>query len=206
MILLFLVSCAARRVVRPDAQMTLPSSGSAVPFASKQSPRLLDMLARAEAFRGPVPLPRASGSVRAGLARHDPNSYPMMRTSGATMAAGGEIKQQADSVPLPLAKGLKQALDDLIGKLYSILKEQEQISGRKFAPIESRFVDISRKYDVSKSGALTLPEFKELVSDGIVWRSLLFPQSDADSSGTLDTRELVEAIAALGLQVEQDKP
>jgi hypothetical protein len=139
------------------------------------------------------------------------------------MAAGGEIKQQADSVPLPLAKGLKQALDDLIGKLYSILKEQEQISGRKFAPIESRFVDISRKYDVSKSGALTLPEFKELVSDGIVWRSLLFPQStapkapsakeiaaifakfDADSSGTLDTRELVEAIAALGLQVEQDE-
>lgn len=137
------------------------------------------------------------------------------------------IKQQADSVPLPLAEGLRQALDDLIGKLYSLLKQQEQISGKKFAPIESRFVDISRKYDVSKSGALTLNEFKELVSDGLVWRSLLLPQSaasgnlrpaptareisaifekfDTDNNGSLDTRELVEAIAALDLQVEQDK-
>ena len=143
------------------------------------------------------------------------------RSSSIVMA----IKQQADSVPLPLAKGLEQALDDLIGKLYSILKAQEQISGRKFPPIESRFVQIIRRYDVKKTGALKLEEFAELVSDGLVWRSLLLPQSaasgtlpsvptgqdiektfrtfDVDNSGSLDTRELTQALVALGLQVQQ---
>lgn len=148
-------------------------------------------------------------------------SHPNGRTSGVILAA----KQQADSVPLPLARGLEQALDDLIGKVYSILKEQEQISGKKYPPIESRFVQIIRKYDVEKTGALKLEEFRELVSDGIVWRGLLLPQStasgtipsaptkaeinqifqeyDADKSGSLDTRELTQALVALGLQVEE---
>ena len=147
-------------------------------------------------------------------------------STGLLMVAAAP-KQQADSVPLPLAKGLLFAFDDLIGKVYSILKAQEQISGRKFAPIESRFVQMAKKYDVSKSGALTLDEFRELVGDGIVWRSMLLPQStafgelpsaptrkdieaiflqfDSDRSGCLDTRELTKALVALGLQVEDSE-
>jgi hypothetical protein len=46
--------------------------------------------------------------------------------------ATGDIKQQADSVPLPLAKGMAYALSDLLGKLYYVLKQQEQISREKF--------------------------------------------------------------------------
>lgn len=144
----------------------------------------------------------------------------MKRTLEPSLA----VKQQADSVPLGLAKGLELALNDLIGKIYSILKTQEKISGKKFPPIESRFVEMTKKYDVSKSGAIHLEEFRELVSDGIAWRSLLLPQStasgsfktptraeidkifkqfDADRSGSLSTRELVKALSALGLQVEK---
>merc|ERR1719506_2856298 len=69
LLLLVLVSCAALRAVRTDARETLPSSASAVAVAARHAPRLLDTLVRAEAFRGPVPLLRASGSVSAGVSR-----------------------------------------------------------------------------------------------------------------------------------------
>ena len=50
------------------------------------------------------------------------------------MATGGQgIKEQADSVPLPLAAGMEQALSDLLGKLLDVLEEQERISGKKFS-------------------------------------------------------------------------
>ena len=112
----------------------------------------------------------------------------MTRASGATLMA----KAQADSVPLPLAKGMYFALDDLIRALYGILKKQERISGQKFAPIESRFVDMSRKYDVSKTGSLQLEEFQELVSDGLVWRSMLLPQSTASGELPSPTKKEIE--------------
>jgi hypothetical protein len=54
-------------------------------------------------------------------------------TTVAAAGSGQGIKSQADSVPLPLATGLEQALSDLLGKLLSILETQETISGRKFS-------------------------------------------------------------------------
>ena len=102
LLLLVLVSCAALRAVRTDAQETLPSSASqqgvtlksligsrhvllrywhhsaqsakpcgrlrlgpgAVALAARHAPRLLDTLARTEAFRGPMSLHRTSTPVR----------------------------------------------------------------------------------------------------------------------------------------------
>ena len=40
-------------------------------------------------------------------------SDPLMLAARAVTEKGGEIKQQADSVPLPLAKGLKQDISRL---------------------------------------------------------------------------------------------
>jgi len=46
---------------------------------------------------------------------------------------GQEIKTQAESVPLPLSRGLQLAVGDLLGKLLDVLDDQERISSKKFA-------------------------------------------------------------------------
>lgn len=59
----------------------------------------------------------------------------------AAAEGGSGIKSQADSVPLPLSKGMQLALGDLLGALLDTLKEQESISSRKFEDGDSKEAD-----------------------------------------------------------------
>lgn len=143
------------------------------------------------------------------------NAGSMRRIPNTILMAKGGVKEGADSVPLALAKGLELALNDVIGKLYQILKAQERISSKKFEDIDPFFVELMKKYDTDKSGALQLEEFTALVADKSQsqGQAQAAEQLDkgveetfrtfADSTGSIDTRSIPKALADLGLDVDR---
>lgn len=163
-----------------------------------------------------TPTMLGSGSIRQQPAKLWPANTGSMRGTRTPMMMGkGGVKQGADSVPLALVKGLELAFNDVIGELYQILKAQERISNKKFEDIDPFFVELMKKYDTDKSGALQLEEFTALVAEKSQsqGQAQVAEQLDedveetfrtfADSSGSLDTRSIPKALADLGLDVDR---